>query len=296
MIRSLFYTLIPLAVLFAAITLACFLAYFISQCIGDQIPLRKIISKSTQFFLVMSIFPAMFILKINKTQLGFTERSVFFKQIIQGFGLGFITLLPVFVVLYLLGIIVFDETQFWTAALVTKKMLAALLFALVISLIEEPIFRGILLTGLNKKMPTIAAIVISSLYYAALHFLHSKTDIPYRDIHLFSGFTLLNDAFLNLINPEILSAFLALLMVGIFLGTLRTHANNSLGLCIGCHTCWVWQIKTSKNLFNNDFNSKYAYLVSHYDGVIGYLVTVWLLLAILSFWLYRSRAILSKVS
>ena len=281
------YAIVPLLVLLAAISLACIVSYFIVQGIGYQFPFRKVISKSTQLFLVLSIFPAMAYLKLNKEDLGFAARPVFLKQLIQGFVLGFITLMPVFIALYALKINVIDETHSWTVELLARNMAISLLLALIISLIEEPIFRGILLAGLSKKLPVMAAILISSTYYAGLHFLSTKTDIPVQDINLFSGFKLLGEAFANFLNPNILSAFLALLMVGIFLGILRTRVKASLGLCIGCHTCWVWQIKMSKNLFNTDYSSEYLYLVSSYDGVIGPLVTGWLLFAIAGYFVYQ---------
>ena len=287
MMRYLFYTFVPLLVLLAAISLACIVSYFIVQGIGEFVPFRKIISKSTQLFLVLSIFPAMAYLKINKEELGFAPRPVFLKQLLQGFGLGFLTLMPVFIILYVLEINMIDETRTWTFGLLTRDIIISLLLALIISLIEEPLFRGILLAGLSKKLPVIAAILISSTYYAALHFLSSKTDIPVQDINLFSGFKLLGEAIGNLLNPNILSAFFALLLVGVFLAVLRTRVNTSLGLCIGCHTCWVWQIKMSKQLFNTDFNSDYLYLVSSYDGVIGPLVTGWLMLAIAGYFAYQ---------
>jgi len=287
MMRYLFYTFVPLLVLLAAISLACIVSYFIVQGIGEFVPFRKIISKSTQLFLVLSIFPAMAYLKINKEELGFAPRPVFLKQLLQGFGLGFLTLMPVFIILYVLEINVIDETHTWTFGLLARDIIISLLLALIISLIEEPLFRGILLVGLSKKLPVIAAILISSTYYAALHFLSSKTDIPVQDINLFSGFKLLGEAVGNLLNPSILSAFFALLLVGVFLAVLRTQVKASLGLCIGCHTCWVWQIKISKKLFNTDFSSDYLYLVSSYDGVIGPLVTGWLMLAIAGYFLYQ---------
>jgi len=43
----------------------------------------------------------------------------------------------------------------------------------------------------------------------------------------------------------------------------------------------------SKQLFNTDFNSDYLYLVSSYDGVIGPLVTGWLMLAIAGYFAYQ---------
>lgn len=285
--RYLFYTLVPLLVLLAAISLACVTAYFVVQGFGEFAPFRKIITKSTQLFLVLSIFPAMACLKINREALGFAPRAVFLKQVLQGFGLGFMTLMPVFIALFVLNVNVIDETRIWSAGWVAGNMAISLLLALIISLIEEPLFRGILLAGLGKKLPVAAAILISSIYYAALHFLSTKTDIPAQELNLFSGFTLLAEAVGNLFNPRILSAFFALVMVGVFLGLLRTRVKSSLGLCIGCHTCWVWQIKMSKQLFNTDFNADYLYLVSSYDGVIGPLVTGWLMLAIAGYFIYR---------
>lgn len=287
MTRYLYYTSMPSIVLLAALSLACIVGYFIVQLLGDLISFRQIINRLAQLFLVLSIFPAMTYLKIDKTELGFAPKPMFFKQLLQGFLLGFVTLMPVFIVLYILGVNVIDEGQLWTTGFLIKQLIINLLLALLISSIEEPLFRGILLTSLSKKLSTAAAIIISSTYYAGLHFFSSKTDIPLQDITLLSGFELLAEAFSNLWNTEIISAFLALLMVGIFLGVLRTQTKASLGLCIGCHTCWVWQIKMSKKLLNTDFSSQYIDLVSSYDGVVGPLVACWLMLAIGGYFAYQ---------
>jgi uncharacterized protein len=280
------YVLVPLLVLLAATILACILAYILVSLWHD-LSFRFIVKKASQLFLVLSIFPAMYYLKLNKFDLGFSQRPVFVKQLWQGVGLGFITLLPVFIALYLLGVNVIDESKPWTLFWVGKKLGIELLLALLISLFEEPVFRGILISGLRKKMSVWAAILISAFYYAILHFLDSKTQITAQELNLFSGFNLLAEAFAHLLNPEILPAFFALFAVGIFLGVLRTQVNASLGLCIGCHACWVWQIKLSKDLFNINPSSDYLCLVSSYDGVIGPLVTTWLFLAIGSYFLYQ---------
>lgn len=287
MIKKIVYSLVPLLALLTAGSLACIAGYFIFQGINGQLPLSKIITKATQLFLVLSIFPAMAYLKFNKHDLGFAEQGVFLKQILSGFGLGFITLMPIFITLYILGINVVDQSEPWTVGFIVKKITLSLLLALLIAVFEESVFRGVLLAGLKKNMPVIAAVLISSAYYAALHFLNSKTKIPFEQVHLSSSFALLGEAFANLLNPEILSAFIALLVVGIFLGTLRAQVKESLGLCIGCHACWVWQIKMSKTLFNTDHGSEYIYLVSSYDGVVGPLVTVWLSLAIIGYFVYK---------
>jgi membrane protease YdiL (CAAX protease family) len=282
MMRYLLPAAVPLLVLVLAATLASLAGYVVVQ-FYDGLPLPKLINKTTQVLLVLSIFPAMSVLKLDRQALGFASRAVFLRQLLYGFGLGFITLTPVFVLLTVLHVNVIDTTQAWTAAWFLEKSGVALLLALLISLIEEPLFRGILLAGLAKKLPHAAAIIFSAAYYASLHFIKSSIEIPAPELTLAKTFGLLADAFAHLFNPDIVPALLALLMVGVFLGVLRTRYNASLGLCIGCHTCWVWQIKMNKTLFNTDFNADYAFLVSRYDGVIGPLVTGWLLCAVVGY-------------
>jgi membrane protease YdiL (CAAX protease family) len=290
--RMVFYALVPLLVLLVAISLSCILAFFVSKGVGDIVPFQKIISKSTQILLILSIFPTMKLLNIDKAQLGFAARPIFFRQLGQGLVLGLLTLLPIFVLLYVLKINVLDTSIHWTVGLVVAKLAYSLLLALIISLIEEPLFRGILITGLSKKIPVALAIIVSAVYYAALHFLDNNVPIAAQDVHLFSGFALLGGAFANVFNPMMFSSFLSLMMVGIFLGIVRTQITSSLGLCIGCHACWVWQIKMSKSLFDTNMHSDYLYLVGSYDGIIGPLVTGWLLLEIVKYFVYR--AYLSK--
>lgn len=292
-LRIAFYALVPLLVLLVAISLSCLLAFFVIKGVGDIVPFQKIISKSTQLLLILSIFPTMKLLNIDKEQLGFAARPIFLKQLGQGLVLGLLTLLPIFVILYIAKINVLDTTVHWTLGLIVAKLAYSLFLALIISLIEEPLFRGILITGLSKKMPVVLAIIISAIYYASLHFLDNNIVIPAQDVHLFSGFALLGGAFANVFNPIMFSSILSLMTVGIFLGIVRTQIKTSLGLCIGCHACWVWQIKMSKSLFDTNMLSDYLYLVGNYDGIIGSLVTGWLTLEIVKYFIYR-HYILSK--
>ena len=285
--RYIFYGLVPFFVLLAAILLSCSLGYILVQNIGDTLPFRQILTRLTQIFLLLSIFPMMKYLRIDKVALGFPSWWVFLKQLPQGFGLGFFVLTPVFIVLSLLNINQIDYKQEWVVDLLVKNSIMYLMMALLISVMEETLFRGMVLVGLKKKLPVQVAIFLTAIYYAGLHFLIIKTNLSVQDINFFSGFRLLGEAVSNLLNLNNLPAFFALLMVGIFLGVLRTQVTSSLGLCIGCHTCWVWQIKMNKKFFNTDFSSEYHYLVSSYDGVIGPLVTGWLLVVVVGYLAYR---------
>ena len=277
----------PIFVLLMAIFFASSFAYAAVLIFGDGVSFRTIFKRLTQLFLVLSIFPLMYALKLNKNDLGIAGGKVFIKQLAQGAVLGLITLIPVFVFLYLLDVYEINTAKPWTLSWLSKKLVLEFLLAMLISLFEEPVFRGILLSGLKKQLPIWPSIAISSFYYAALHFVNSDIEIPAQEAGLLSGFFLLQDAFGQVLTPVYVSPFLALFTVGFFLGLLRTQIKTSLALCIGCHAGWVWQIKLSKSFFQTNIHSDYFFLISSYNGVIGHLVTIWLALAMAGYFIYK---------
>jgi len=291
-LKKIYYSLVPLLILLFFAALASLLSYIILMIMGDVLSMRKLVSKAAQIFLLLSIFPLRHYLKLSWADIGFAKRAIFFKQVVHGLLLGLFSLMPVMLVLYSLDISVVDQTREWTVAAVAKRTSLALLLATLISLGEEPIFSGILLAGLRKKMAVGLACLVSAGYYSIFHFVKTKTDIPYEELTIGSGFQLMAEAFANVLNPEILSAFIALLVVGLFLVTIRTQIANSIGICIGCHAAWVWQIKLGKDYFDTNSESDYYYLVSdYYDGVVGYLVAVWLSALILGYFIWKKYKI-----
>lgn len=282
--KTVSYVLFPLTLLLILSAVACLVGYALFLALDGQWPLRKIITRSTLIFLLLSIYPLAVWLGLSKADLGFARRGVFFKQILQGLGLGLLTLLPVLAVLYWLDVYVVDIHRTWSIVKALKALSVSLLLALLISLAEEPLFRGVLLAGLKRKAGVWIAIATSSVYYASLHFLHSKGEVSVADVQWYSGFPLVIDAFANLFSTEVISAWLALFMVGVFLAVLRTRIPQGLGLCIGCHAAWVWQIKMTKAVFDTNPQAEFGYLVSSYDGVIGPLVSGWMLFAVVGLW------------
>jgi membrane protease YdiL (CAAX protease family) len=287
--------LAPLAVLMALASLASLLGFGLLQLTGDVLPLAKVISKLTLIMLLLGMFPLRKILQLSWQDLGFVAPGVFFRQMGQGVLLGVATLLPVLLTLYWLDVHIWDQGHAWTIGKLMGKAGLALFLALLIALGEEIVFRGLLFSVLRRKLPGVAAIAISSFYYAALHFLKTKTNIPADQQTLGSGFKLMLEAFANWFNPNIISALVALFVVGVFLALLRSRVPQSLGLCIGCHAGWVWQIKLSKDLCDVNPVSDYLFLVSAYDGVVGPLVSIWLSTAI-AFWLWFAHIRANKRS
>ena len=283
-LKTAYYALLPLFILLFFAAVSSLLSYVFLIMAGDVISMRKIVSKGTQILLLLSIFPLRHYLKLSWADIGFATKSVFFRQVMQGLVLGLVTLMPVMLVLYGLEISVFDADKAWTPSKVVIRICLALLLAILISMGEEPLFSGILLAGLKKKMMLFWAAVMSAGYYAAFHFVKTRTRVAYEDLSPASGFQLMAEAFANLLNPEITSAFMGLFVVGLFLVSIRTQIKNSIGICIGCHAAWVWQIKMAKDFFDTNKNSPYYYLVSdYYDGVVGPLVAVWLSLILIGY-------------
>ncbi|WP_231499631.1 CPBP family intramembrane glutamic endopeptidase [Methylomonas sp. 11b] len=294
LIRWFVYALAPLVILVIAAIIASMLGSGLLWIAGDVLPLAKVISKITLVLLLLSIFPLKNYLQFTWADLGFAPKAVFFKQMAQGLALGLLTLLPVLLTLYWLDVHVWDDTRHWTAGKIAEKIGLGLFFAMLIALGEEMLFRGLLLGALGRKMSIMAAVTVSSIYYAALHFLKSQSQPVYADLTPGSGLKLIAEAFANWLNPLILSALLALFVVGVFLAILRSRVRQSLGLCIGCHAAWVWQIKVSRDLFNVNLHADSLFLVNtYYDGVVGPLVSSWLVSALIvyGFWSQRQAKV-----
>ncbi|BCG65503.1 MAG: hypothetical protein methR_P3347 [Methyloprofundus sp.] len=287
MLKKIAITFIPFAMLLLYSFIACFIGYGLFLLLDGAIELRRLISRTTQVVLILSIYPVMRWLNNSAADLGFVTFKPFIKQLVSGAALGIVTLLPVLLLSYALDITVFDETVNWHLGKVLTSLLVTFLLAVLISLLEEPMFRGILITAYLKRIGVAATIFVSSFYYAILHFIKTKTVIPIESVSITDSFALMAEAFQNLLNAEHLGAFWALLMVGIFLAIMRTRLQLSLAWCIGCHTAWVWQIKMAHKITEVNYSSDLLYLISPYDGVIGPMVAMWLSLVICVYFGYE---------
>lgn len=276
--RSIFYAFVPMLVLIAITSSACIFGYLIALSFNDPTILRKLMIRLSQIMLLLSIFPISKWLNLNAKMLGYAPFKLMFIQFWRGFGLSLLILLPVFFALNFLGVHSLDMTKTWTVGWILKKLGVAFGLALLIGIVEESVFRGLLLTSLKKYLPAFSAVFISAIYYAGLHFLDSKSPVSDETLSISGSFQLLSEAYHNVFAIQEPTAFLALCAVGLFLGMLRLRGDMNLATCIGCHAGWVFQIRMSKSTSIVDFKTPYSFLVSHYDGVIGLFVACWLLI------------------
>ena len=282
--------LTPLLIFLFCTLVGYVLSYLIFFGVDGELKLNKIVSKAVLILLIISIYPTMRWLKYSKEDIGFNARSIFIKQLGQGFVIGLLTLIPILITLYILDINVLKESEDWSMLVVLKRLVVAIFLAFLISLAEEPLFRGVLLASIAKKIGLWIGIVISSVCYAALHFIKPKIVIPYHQARFFESFEQLGiDALNNLFSIEILPAFAALFMVGCFLAIIRQRMGLGMGICIGCHAAWVMQIKMSKRYFQANQESDWVWLTSPYDGIIGPLVAFWMFFLIALYLFYARQ-------
>ncbi len=225
----------------------------------------------------------------HRKALGFgLPRPVFLHQIFIGWLYGIAILATLSAVLIGLGVRTLDPIDDEFLFDLLKTLISGLVGGLLIGLIEETFFRGAMYQAIRRNGPAVSAIIFSALLYAAVHFID-----PVRlsgPVDWFSGLQILGGAFWQLGDWATLDSFVALFVVGVFLGMVREQTGN-IAYCIGLHAGWVLIIKCTKKFTSNNHGSEWAFLTGNYDGITGYLAAIWLLLLILLYWVYRRRGV-----
>ncbi|MDX1679864.1 MAG: CPBP family intramembrane glutamic endopeptidase [Akkermansiaceae bacterium] len=121
------------------------------------------------------------------------------------------------------------------------------------SLIEEWLFRGIVLGLWLRTSGPLKATIGSSLLFAFLHFLKPPGGLA-DPTHAFAGFELLGKLLLHFTEPQFfVTDFLTLTVVGIILCWARLRT-DSLWFAIGLHAGWVFAY-AAFNLYYNSVES-----------------------------------------
>ena len=120
----------------------------------------------------------------------------------------------------------------WTDALLVVPS------ALVVPLIEEPLFRGLFLGVLLRGLRPWPANLISAAIFSIVHFLKSPEE-SVATVHWYSGFVSLSHSFDQFREPMlVLAGFTTLFVIGVVLAHARV-STRSLWAPIGLHAGWV---------------------------------------------------------
>ena len=164
------------------------------------------------------------------------------------------------------------------------------LSGLAVALIEESFLRGAMHSAIERESGTRAAVLLTALLYSVTHFF-ARYHIAPEHVTAHSGLELLAGTLQLLASPaQIADAFLALAAVGVVLGLVRAATGN-IAACIGLHAGWVWVMLVSHELLEPARDAPLAFLLSRFDGFVGWLVLGWTVLLAWPLWrFYAVRA------
>jgi membrane protease YdiL (CAAX protease family) len=162
------------------------------------------------------------------------------KKFLGGFFLGLVSLAVI------AGLAFAFHAREWNSkvsgAEALHKLLGAAATAIVVSILEEILFRGALFGALRKVFHWILALVISSMFYAIMHYFKSA-DIA-GPVTWLSGLRLLPLMFQNMGDLHaVVPGFFNLTLAGILLGWAYQRTGN-LYCSIGLHAGWIFWIKS----------------------------------------------------
>lgn len=269
------------------ITLSPLLAYPVHLILENFVdyPFHKLISHVT---LVCGLIFSGFYLKYHqmysRQSFGFDgSKKVFMENLLQGMLAGILILALLELFLLLLGIhqIKPNLDYFWSNLFLI--FIKATLAGLVIGFIEESIFRGALFSSLTKKTGAVVTVSLTSLVYAAVHFLKYRALPEGTEITWVTGMEILPEALFRFSDPSIIDHFLTLLVLGVLLSMVRIR-NGNIAMCIGIHAGIVMAMKVTGRLSDYIPGSQFDFLVSRYDHMLGYLSLAWLLVLAIVYW------------
>ncbi len=264
-----------LGAIVAALLLAAAFAYPAFQMIH---PLHaawrfdKIASRLFDVFLLGSIFIVLRNLQLKgRSAWGWqVSRSLGQRQFMVGILLGILTMAAVSAVMIALGVRPLDPSL--DAAMFSSALRAGIGSGLVVGLVEETLFRGLIQGAATAQGGhRFGGIVAVAALFASLHFM-ANIRIADADVTMWSGFDLLTSTFADFAHPSrIGDAFLALFGVGLLTGFARDWTGNVL-FAAGLHGGWVLVMRTTIGMTQLPKNTDYAWLLSDHDGYTGWLV------------------------
>jgi membrane protease YdiL (CAAX protease family) len=279
----------PFAYLLICACASALLAYPLHFITGDLLSFHTLVNRGASLLLALGLFPLGRWMGIKRSDLGLAAaQGQFFRQLCRGFGFGALMMGMHVILLLSLEARVVRESGL-DATRIVRLAFKGLLIGVAVASIEEPVFRGFLFGSLSRKTTRTKAVVISSLYFAALHFVTTDIRPEAGEVRWNTGLIMVLDAFQHVFRAPS-DSFLALFSAGAFLACVRLLAPASgLGYCIGLHAGWVFIIKTAKPLTKRAAEAHFPALVSKFDGIIGHLSTAWIsvmiMLLIVGIWL-----------
>jgi len=234
-----------LAYFAAVILLACLLSpplYWAGSALAERgvlpflhgFPFHRYFSRCMQISAVLMLWPAFRWIGIRRiAELGIERNPHWRSDLLAGLALAFIPVLAMGA-----GYLAFDVYH-WKNGIPVAGGLRILATAGAVAVLEEFLFRGVLLGLCLRSMKPVAAALVSSAVFAVVHFMRVAMPASDQAVGWASGFAQIPQIFSSAPPWPLLAwGLFSLLLAGILLAaaTLRTR---SLFLPIGLHAGWI---------------------------------------------------------
>jgi membrane protease YdiL (CAAX protease family) len=243
-----------------------------------QAPFHRYVNRSLLFFAVLGMWPFLVSLRaVSWKTVGLEKPNGQWGRVGAGFGLGFLTLAVAG------AIAVLAQSRKWDPALglaILGELVGITCSSVVVALLEELLFRGVLFGALCRAHTWKVALILSSAFYAAMHFFKRVKAPP--DITWTSGFEQLARMLGGFVDPlALIPGFLSLTVAGMALGLAYRRTGN-LFFPLGLHAGWVFWLKTFNELTVAGPEAQGLLRISKilYDGWLGLAVSVGALAAV----------------
>ncbi len=227
----------------------------------------------------------------DRASLGYgLPRRAFVREMLLGLALGVATMLLIVVAMSALGLLDWSQAAGMGAPALAQLLIARFASGLAVALIEETFLRGAMYTAIERESGARTAVLLTALLYAATHFV-GKVRIAPQDLTPWSGLALLGQSLQAFAHfAGIADAFLALMAVGVVLALVR-QATGNIAACLGLHAGWVWVMLVAHELSAPRRDASLGFLLSRFDGFVGWLVLGWTVLLAVPLWrLFAARA------
>lgn len=225
----------------------------------------------------------------DRVSLGYgAPRRVFLRELAIGLALGVMTMLAIVEIMAALGLLEWRSDAPVGAGALAKLVAARLSSGLAVALIEETFVRGAMFTAIQRESGARMAVVLTSLLFSASHFF-GKVRIPADQVTAWSGVALITGTLHAFADPlGIADAFLCLAAVGAVLAVVRAQTGN-ISATLGLHAGWVWVMLVAHEMTQPAPGSPLRFLLSQFDGFVGWLVLAWTVLMGLALWWFYAR-------
>jgi membrane protease YdiL (CAAX protease family) len=225
--------------------------YWLAQSLAQtfphlaQNPFHRFVNRSLLILALAGLWPLLRSLGATTLRdLGLVKPSGQWKRLGAGFLFGFVSLALVAGAALLAGARTAAEDLH--PGNIGPKLLGAALTAVVVSLLEEILFRGAIFGALRKAFDWITALTVSSMIYALVHFL-ARAEIA-GPITWHSGLELLPRMLRGFGNlQEIVPGFFNLTVAGALLALAYQRTGN-LFFSIGLHGGWIFWLNSYRVL------------------------------------------------